>query len=91
MLFGIPPSVTSNPNRQKVTAEQAEAIREWLRSCDLSWQACATVVDADQLERRLARVHAAAQPGLSRAVVGGNPHRGSMGQPHFALYRELRA
>ena len=53
LLFGIPPSVTSNPNRQKVTAEQAAAIREWLRSCSLSWQACETVDDADQLERRL--------------------------------------
>ena len=30
MLFGIPPSVTINPNRQKATAEQAEAIREYI-------------------------------------------------------------
>lgn len=55
LLFGIPPSATSNPNRENVTAEQAAAIHEWLRSCDLSWPACATVVDADQLERRLRR------------------------------------
>ena len=28
LLFGIPPSVTSNPNRQTVTAEQAAAIHD---------------------------------------------------------------
>ena len=55
LLFGIPPSVTSNPNRQKVTAEQAAAIGDWLRSCDLSWQECSTVDADDQLERRLRR------------------------------------
>lgn len=64
LLFGIPPSVTSNPNRQKVTAEQAAAIYKWLRSCDLSWQECATVGDADQLERRLRREYL---PPLNRA------------------------
>ncbi len=64
LLFGIPPSVTSNPNRQKVTAEQAAAIHEWLRSCDLSWQQCSTVDDADQLERRLRREY---MPPLNRA------------------------
>ena len=53
LLFGIPPSVTSNPNRQKVTVEQAAAIHDWLRSSDLSWQVCSTVDEADQLERRL--------------------------------------
>lgn len=64
LLFGIPPSLTSNPNRQKVTPEQAAAIHEWLRSCDLSWQECATVDDADQLERRLRREY---MPPLNRA------------------------
>jgi hypothetical protein len=63
LLFGIPPSVTSNPNRQKVTAEQAAAIHDWLRSCDLSWQECATVDEADQLERRLRREY---MPPLNR-------------------------
>ncbi|MCA0180420.1 MAG: hypothetical protein LCH77_12680 [Actinobacteria bacterium] len=55
LLFGIPPSVTRNPNQQKVTAEQAAAIHDWLRSCNLSWQECSTVDAADQLERRLRR------------------------------------
>lgn len=64
LLFGIPPSVTSNPNRQKVTAEQATAIHDWLRSCDLSWQTCETVEDAGQLERRLRRE---CMPPLNRA------------------------
>ncbi len=63
LLFGIPPSVTSNPNRQKVTAEQAAAIHDWLRSCDLSWLECSTVDEADQLERRLRREY---MPPLNR-------------------------
>ena len=63
MLFGIPWSVTSNPNRQKVTVEQAAAIHDWLRSCDLSWQVCSTVDEADQLERRLRREY---MPPLNR-------------------------
>ncbi|MGV8970613.1 MAG: GIY-YIG nuclease family protein [Microbacteriaceae bacterium] len=63
LLFGIPPSVTSNPNRQKVTAEQAAAIHEWLRSCELSWQSCETAEEADQLERRLRREY---MPQLNR-------------------------
>lgn len=52
-LFGIPPNVTGRPTRQKVTPEQAAEIRDWLVACDLSWQQCALVDDADQLERRL--------------------------------------
>lgn len=64
LLFGIPPNVTSNPNREKVTADQAAAIHEWLRSCDLSWQTYATVDDADQVERRLRREY---MPPLNRA------------------------
>jgi hypothetical protein len=53
LLFNIPPTVTGRPNRQKVTPEQARAVRDWLLTCELSWQACASVQDADQLERRL--------------------------------------
>lgn len=64
LLFGIPPNVTSNPNREKVTADQAAAIHEWLRSCDLSWQTYATVDDADQVERLLRREY---MPPLNRA------------------------
>lgn len=53
LLFGIPPNITGRPTRQKVTIEQAAAIRDWLLACELSWRACATVLEADQLERRL--------------------------------------
>ena len=56
LLFGIPPNVTGRPTRQKVTPAQAAAIRDWLLECDLSWQPCASVHDADQLERRLRAV-----------------------------------
>ena len=63
LLFGISPGVTINPNRQKVTADQAAAIHDWLRSCDLSWQECSTVDEADQLERRLRREY---MPPLNR-------------------------
>lgn len=52
LLFGIPPTVTK---KEKVTVDQAAAIREWLRACELSWQTCATAREADQLERRLRR------------------------------------
>jgi len=37
MLFQIPPNVTGNPTRQKVTTEQATAIRDWLLGCEVSW------------------------------------------------------
>jgi len=53
LLFGIPPNITGRPTKQKVTTEQAVAIRDWLLACELSWQPCATVLEADQLERRL--------------------------------------
>ncbi len=53
LLFGIPPRQTARPIKQKVTPEQAAAIRDWLLVCELSWQPCASVDDADQLERRL--------------------------------------
>lgn len=52
LLFGIPPNITGRPTRQKVTTEQAAAIRDWLLACELSWLSCATVLEADQLERR---------------------------------------
>jgi len=53
LLFGIPPTATSNPGRLKVTRAQADAIRVWLVGCDLSWQTCETPADAAALERRL--------------------------------------
>ncbi|MEO7017167.1 MAG: GIY-YIG nuclease family protein [Leifsonia sp.] len=53
LLFNIPPNITGRPTKQKVTAEQATAIRDWLLACELSWLPCATVREADQLERRL--------------------------------------
>lgn len=52
-LFGIPPSVTSNPNREMVTQEQAASIRAWLRECDVWWLVCPTEAEASELERRL--------------------------------------
>lgn len=63
LLFGIPPSITGRPTRQKVTPAQAVAIRDWLFECDLSWQPCASARDADHLERRL---RAAFLPPLNR-------------------------
>lgn len=53
LLFGLPPSVTANPGRQLVTADQAAAIRTWLRECDISWLSCETAESAIALERRL--------------------------------------
>ncbi len=53
LLFGIPPNVTGRPTRQKVTTEQAAAIRDWLLGCELSWLEVASVTAADELERRL--------------------------------------
>lgn len=53
LLFGIPPNITGRPTKQKVTAEQAAAIRDWPLACELSWLPSATAPEADQLERRL--------------------------------------
>lgn len=53
LLFGIPPNITSGPARQKVTAEQAAAIRDWLLGCDLSWLEVSSEAAAGELERRL--------------------------------------
>jgi len=53
LLFGIPPNITGRPLKKKVTTEQAAAIRDWLLTCELSWQGCTTSLEADQLERRL--------------------------------------
>lgn len=53
MLFGIPPNITGRTIRQKVTPNQTAAIRDWLLACELSWQQCGSVLEADQLERRL--------------------------------------
>lgn len=63
LLFGIPPTVTSNPDREKVTKPQAEAIRAWLLDCDLAWQTCETPAEAGLLETRL---RAAYMPPLNR-------------------------
>lgn len=53
LLFAIPPSITGKPAKQKVTKEQSATIRDGLLACQLSWQQCASVRAADQLERRL--------------------------------------
>ena len=53
LLFGIPPNITGRPTKQKVTAEQAAAIRGWLLACEVSWLPSATAPEADQLERHL--------------------------------------
>jgi hypothetical protein len=37
LLFGIPPNITGRLIKQKVTTEQAAAIRDWLLACELSW------------------------------------------------------
>lgn len=63
LLFSIPPTVTSNPNREKVTRLQADAIRAWLLSGELSWQPCETPTEAGLLETRL---RAAYMPPLNR-------------------------
>ena len=63
LLFGIPPTATSNPGRLKVTRAQADAIRAWLGGCDLSWQTCETPAAGASLERRL---RAAFMPPLNR-------------------------
>ena len=53
LLFDIPPNITGRPTKKKVTPEQAAAVRDWLLDCDLTWQICVNVIEADQLERRL--------------------------------------
>ena len=63
LLFGIPPNITGRPTKQRVTTEQAAAIRDWLLACELWWLPRATVLEADQLERRL---RAAYLPALNR-------------------------
>lgn len=55
LLFQIPPHVTGNPTRQKVTVEQATAIRSWLLGCDVSWLRTRTEQDAAAMEGRLRR------------------------------------
>lgn len=64
LLFAIPPSSTSNPRREKVAKPQAEAIRQWLLSCDLAWQVSETAAHAGALEARLRAAHL---PPLNRA------------------------
>lgn len=53
LLFQIPPNVTGSPTRQKVTTEQATAIRSWLLGCEISWLRARTELDATALEARL--------------------------------------
>jgi len=55
LLFQIPPNVSGNPTRQKVTTEQAAAIRDWLLGCEVSWLQARTQEDAAALETRLRR------------------------------------
>lgn len=63
LLFQIPPSVTGNPTRQRVTSEQAAAIQRWLRGCELSWVRSRSAGDAAAMETRLRR---AFRPPLNR-------------------------
>ncbi|WP_159620291.1 GIY-YIG nuclease family protein [Arthrobacter zhaoguopingii] len=63
LLFQIPPNVTGNPTRQKVTTGQATAIRSWLLGCDVSWLRAHTEHDAAALEARLRHVF---RPPLNR-------------------------
>nr|WP_208739618.1 hypothetical protein [Arthrobacter agilis] len=63
LLFQIPPNVTGNPTRQKVTTGQATAIRGWLLGCDVSWLREHTERDAAALEARLRLVY---RPPLNR-------------------------
>lgn len=55
LLFQIPPTVTGKPTRQKVTTEQAVAIRDWLLGCEVSWLQAPTPENAAALETRLRR------------------------------------
>lgn len=57
LLFNIPPKTTGNPTRQKVTSEQAAAIRAWLAGCQLSWIECGSAEEAEHLEKRLRAEH----------------------------------
>lgn len=57
LLFSIPPKITGNPTRQKVTSEQAAAIRAWLADCQLSWVECDSAKEAEHLEKRLRTEH----------------------------------
>jgi hypothetical protein len=56
LLFQVPPNVTGKPTRQKVTTEQANAIRDWLLGCEVSWLQARTQEDAAALETRLRRM-----------------------------------
>ena len=54
LLFGIPPNVTGRPTYPNVATEQVAENHDGLLAYgELSWQPCATVLDADQLERHL--------------------------------------
>lgn len=53
LVYGIPPKLTSNPDRQKVTLDQADGIREWLHSCTIAWTVCSSPKDASHLEAQL--------------------------------------
>lgn len=55
--------VTSNPDRELVTGEQAAVIGGWLSECELSWLICETPGGAGVLEKRL---RAAYLPSLNR-------------------------
>lgn len=53
LVYGIPPTVTSNPDRQKVTRDQADGIRALLHGCTIAWTICGSPKDASDLEHRL--------------------------------------
>lgn len=57
LLFDIPPTVTGGRRRQKVTRDQASAIRDWLADCELSWQVCTSPAAARLLESTLRKTY----------------------------------
>ncbi|UIP59539.1 hypothetical protein DSM26151_24500 [Agromyces marinus] len=50
LIYGIPTTVTGSKDRQKVTPEQAAAIRAWLDGCTISWTISDSAADALALE-----------------------------------------
>lgn len=57
LLFAIPPAVTGNPNRMRITAAQASEIREWLGECTVAWVERPTRYEAGVYEGQLRRTH----------------------------------
>jgi excinuclease UvrABC nuclease subunit len=54
-LLGIARAADIKARRYRTTAEDAERITEWLRSCDVAWVECASEADALDLEKAMKR------------------------------------